>query len=414
LCARYGTVYEGPCERDSSTKCSVMRAPPPGMTVPFYYYQHTQVTQGGAVTGSVFVPDGIWPVEYKYLFIDFIFDGIYNLIEDKASACVTCIPPVPAFRNETFHTHMNMVDMFFGPYKNTKALYVITQSPGQNIRRIRYTGSSNRAPTAVITIEQTRVLRFEILSFQGTSSYDPDGDALTYFWNFGDGTNSTLPSPQKSYPAFGEYLVTLTVTDTLKQTSQTFVTIVVGTIPAAIMESPMKGQIFSVGQVIRLIGNATDMSGKPIPSDRIFWEVKLHHAQHFHPYMDKRSGNDLVITAPAPEELAAAGNSYLEVIMSSVDPNGITRTISREMRPRRVVVEIFSDPLGLDVLINESPITTPGAILTWVNQTIRLEAKNQSGYVFDSWNILGLQKRNYIIKAPTGTRRRITAYMKPG
>jgi PKD repeat protein len=385
--------------------------------MPFYYYQHTKVTQGGAVTGAVFVPEGLWPAKYKYLFIDFIFGGIYNLIEDKANGCPQCIPPVPAFQNETFYTRTNMVDMFFGPYKNTKALYVISQTPGQNIRRIRYTGTSNQAPTAVISIEQTKVLRFEVLSFQGTNSFDPDGDNLTYAWNFGDGTTSTLPNPTKTYTAFGEYMVTLTVTDTLKQTSQTFVNIVVGTIPAAFMESPMKGQKFNVGQVIRLKGNATDSRGNPIPSNRIFWEVKLHHADHFHPFLDKRSGNDFdLFPAPAPEELAAAGNSYLEVIMSSVDPNGITRTIRRELGPRKIFVEIFSDPLGLEVLVNESPIVTPGTILTWQNQTIRLEVKNQSGYVFDSWNILGMQKRNYIIKAPipVGSRRRITAFMKPG
>ena len=411
----YGvTVYEGPCLRDSSTKCDGTAVPTPGTTMPFYYYQHTQLTQGGAITGSVFVPNDLWPPEYKYLFIDFIYDGLYNLVEDPALGCPTCIPPIPAYRNETFHSHPNMVDMFFGPYKNTKALYVITQSPGQNIRRIRYTASTNRAPTAIIVCNQTKIVRYDIVKFQGTNSFDPDGDPLTYLWNFGDGTTSTLPNPVTAYTVFGEYLVTLTVTDSQGQTSQTFLRIVVGTLPEAFVASPLRGQQFSVGEVIRLKANATDWKGRPIPDNQIFWEVKLHHAQHTHPFLDKRSGNDFdLFPAPAPEELAAAGNSYLEVIMSAVDSTGLTRTISRRLGPRRIYIDIRSDPLGLEVLVNENPIVTPKAILTWQDQVLRLDVANQGPYVFDRWNIGGLQKRSYIIKKPVdATRRNITAYMR--
>jgi PKD repeat protein len=385
----------------------------PGTTLPFYYYQHTAESRGGAITGSVFVPNGLWPKKYKYLFIDYIYDEMYNLIEDDNAACPSCVPPLPRFRNETFHKHNSMVDMFFGPYKNTRALYVVSRSQGQNIRRIRYTGSSNQAPTAKIVASSTKVLRNEVVMFDGRSSSDPDGDALTYLWDFGDGTTSTSSTPNKGYPKFGQYEVTLTVKDSLDQTSQTFVTIVVGTLPKAFMESPAIGKKFFVGEVIRLKGNATDSRGNPIPSNQIFWEVRQHHATHFHPFLDKIPGNNFnLYPAPAPEELAAAGNSYLEVIMSAVDTFGVTKTISRNVMPIKVNLDIFSNPPGLDILVNEGPIRTPGTILTWQNQVIRLDVKNQKGYVFNNWNILGLRERTYTIKAPTGARRNITAFMK--
>ena len=45
-------------------------------------------------------------------------------------------------------------------------------------------------------------------------SADPNGDAFTYLWNFGDGTaTSTSSAPSHTFPAIGPYTVTLTLTD---------------------------------------------------------------------------------------------------------------------------------------------------------------------------------------------------------
>jgi PKD repeat protein len=52
-----------------------------------------------------------------------------------------------------------------------------------------------------------------VISFNGTGSSDPDGDALTYAWNFGDASTGTGPTPSHAYAATGVYTVSLTVTD---------------------------------------------------------------------------------------------------------------------------------------------------------------------------------------------------------
>ncbi len=53
------------------------------------------------------------------------------------------------------------------------------------------------------------------ISFDGTRSSDPEGDTLTYDWDWGDGTSSTDvgSTPTHTYDAAGIYDVCLTVTD---------------------------------------------------------------------------------------------------------------------------------------------------------------------------------------------------------
>jgi PKD repeat protein len=60
-----------------------------------------------------------------------------------------------------------------------------------------------------------------VCSFSGVGSSDPNGDSITYLWNFGDGATSTSTSPSRTYAAAGTYTVTLTVTDWWGRTGTT-------------------------------------------------------------------------------------------------------------------------------------------------------------------------------------------------
>jgi PKD repeat protein len=376
---------EGPCKRGNNRDCSITDR----FQDPFYYYEHTGGEAGGAVVGSAFVPNGLWPTKYKFLFIDFVFGEIYNLIEEDDRECRQCRPPVPGYRNETFHRQDFMVDMFFGPYKNTQALYVVARGEGQTISRIRYTGSTNRAPVANIKVGgdgSSQVAVGETIILDGSGSNDADGDELDFLWDFGDGESSRGTSPQHSYSGRGEYEVSLTVTDEMGQTDQTSITVVVGIPPTAIMISPADGNTFFVGQVLRLVGSAQDADGNQLTSSQLFWEVRQHHSEHFHPFLDRRSGNDFdLFPAPEPEDLLAATNSYLEVIMTARDENGLTTSISRRINPKIVLVDVDSSPQGLEVMLDEYPVVTPATITTWENHDLRLDVLDQFPFIFDSW-----------------------------
>jgi len=70
----------------------------------------------------------------------------------------------------------------------------------------------NRKPTANAGGPYTSFVDVPV-SFSGVASFDADGDALSYAWNFGDGGTATGPVPAHTYTQAGLYGVVLTVSD---------------------------------------------------------------------------------------------------------------------------------------------------------------------------------------------------------
>jgi len=68
-------------------------------------------------------------------------------------------------------------------------------------------------PLAVFTYEPQHPLVNEIIVFNASESHDLDGYIVSYYWEFGDGTNATGMMVEHSYAEAGNYLVRLTVTD---------------------------------------------------------------------------------------------------------------------------------------------------------------------------------------------------------
>ena len=71
----------------------------------------------------------------------------------------------------------------------------------------------NSAPTASADISPDKPRASAPVTFDGTGSSDPDGDELTYRWDFGDGQQATGATATHAYAKPGKYVVTLTVRD---------------------------------------------------------------------------------------------------------------------------------------------------------------------------------------------------------
>ncbi len=71
----------------------------------------------------------------------------------------------------------------------------------------------NRAPTAAFTAIPDEGYESLDVVFDASAAIDPDGDALTYAWTFGDGTTGTGVQATHTYANAGAYDVVLRVTD---------------------------------------------------------------------------------------------------------------------------------------------------------------------------------------------------------
>jgi DNA/RNA endonuclease G (NUC1) len=114
----------------------------------------------------------------------------------------------------------------------------------------RIVESKDRAPVAAtdgpyVGIEGSSVT----LSAAGSS--DPDGDALTYAWSFGDGAEGTGATPTHTYADNGTYQVTVIVTDPYgaADSATTTVTVmnVAPTVAAFAHGALLQGEVYATG-----------------------------------------------------------------------------------------------------------------------------------------------------------------------
>ncbi|MBL8473745.1 MAG: PKD domain-containing protein [Rhodocyclaceae bacterium] len=95
--------------------------------------------------------------------------------------------------------------------------------------------SGNLPPTAAASASVVSGTTPLVVDFSSAGSSDPEGGALTYDWNFGDGSaHSSAANPSHTYASAGTFVATLVVTDALGATASAQVTITATAPPPAL------------------------------------------------------------------------------------------------------------------------------------------------------------------------------------
>ncbi|MEO6324056.1 MAG: PQQ-dependent sugar dehydrogenase [Thermoanaerobaculia bacterium] len=391
--ADYGwNVREGPCVNGSSTSCGT---PPVGMTNPIYAYRHGDQVPGtltsgcGSITGGAFVPAGIWPSAFEgsYLFSDYVCGSIFRLLPTSPPSAVDFIRGLGS---------SSAVAMIFGPHLATQSLYYTSYAGGGEVRRIDYTGSANRAPTAVGSAYPSSGALPLIVTFDASGSSDADQHALVYLWSFDDGSpdaSTASPTLQHTYTTAGIKNAVLRARDSLNALSAPVtVTVFPGnSAPVPLIASPLPDALFTVGEPVTLTGSAQDAEDGALADARLSWTLLRHHGTHTHPFLGPVTGNHIAFIAPAPEDIEATATSYVEIRLTATDSSGLAATRVQSFYPRKTSVTFDSVPSCLRIVVNDESFRTPFSILSWAGYPLFVSASDQSDavarpFAFSSWS----------------------------
>jgi cytochrome c len=182
----------------------------------------------------------------------------------------------------------NPMDMEFGP---DGALYVLeygdgyfSENPEAQLARIDWV-RGNRTPVPAVAADTTAGLAPLTVTFSSAGTADPDGDPISYAWDFdADGVvDSTAANPTYTYTANGVYEATLRVTDRTGRSAAASVQVVIGNaVPVVTLTTnPGPDDPFSFGQTVTYTVTVEDDG--PVDCSKVVVSYILGHDQHGHP-----------------------------------------------------------------------------------------------------------------------------------
>ncbi|MBJ7329453.1 MAG: PQQ-dependent sugar dehydrogenase [Solirubrobacteraceae bacterium] len=232
--------------------------------------------------------------------------------------------------------------------------------PGQVVR-VEY-ADGNEAPKAVAKVAAEEIAVGGTAAFDATASSDPDGDALTYAWDFdGDGTIDSMDAaPTHVFATGGIKTVKLTVDDGHGRTASTTVTVLVGEHrPRVQITAPLAGELYDGGQSIAFSGGATDAEDGALAPAQLRWEVQLIHGSHLHPIVELPGTETGSFLAWQDHGL----DSHYRLRLTATDSSGLTATATTAIQPRPAGLTVTSDPAGASIRFGGQEVGT-GATIT--------------------------------------------------
>ena len=333
------------------------------VAAPYFTYNHSAkvvpdetcpTANGSSVAGLAFYQGGTYPSSFN--------GGLF--FSDYSRDCVWFMPALANGRPNTgavtkfIEGASNPVDLRIGPGGD---LFYADFDNGA-IRRVTF-ASSNQPPTARPQATPTSGAAPLTVNFNGSTSSDPEGGALTFAWDFdGNGTDdATTAVASHTYTNPGTYLARLRVTDPGGASHSATVSISVNnTAPAAFIDSPSSALTWAVGDAIAFSGHATDPEDGTLAAARLSWSVEMHHcptdpnACHIHPIQTFNGVASGSFAAPDHEY-----PSFLLLRLTATDSGGLQASTTVRLDPKTVNLSFASAPTGLQLTVGSSTSVAP-------------------------------------------------------
>lgn len=374
----------------------------PTLTDPLFSYSHAG--RDASITGGVFYYGNQFPSLFHgaYFYADYAQNWIRYLTFDQGQVTSHHFEPEDGALDGDYG---EIVDLKVGP---DGALYYVdlgrswngTLRPG-SIHQMTF-DDTNLAPVingAIATPDhkQTPPLTAQ---FSGAAT-DPEGQPISYTWQFGDGTSGNGAVIDHTYTQKGSYNARLIVSDGVHQVFSDLIPITVGIRPIATIDTPADGTTFRAGVTIPYAGSATDDDGALTPAN-FSWTIVFHHEDHVHPVAGPITGTvSGLLDIPVTGHDFSGQTSY-EVLLTVTDEDGIQDTTSVHLFPEKVDVNLNSQPGGLSLNFDFLTLPTPFVRDTVIDFHHTLEAPwvqtlNGLDYAFLSWSDGGDAKHEIVV-----------------
>lgn len=364
--------------------------------LPAHFYPRSE---GSSVTGGVVYTGSAYPEAYQgaYFFGDYTSQRIWTMQLDDQGAVVRG-PESAGFGRDMG----GAVAFRSGP--NGDIVYADIYSG--LLRRISY-APGNRAPVANATTTTDPATR--TVSFDGSGSYDLDGDPLTYRWDFGDGTSGTGVSTSHRYvPGDDPVTAHLTVSDAQGASGVTEFTVMPSNnAPQLDLVEPRAGTVYAVGDIISAGASAADSEDGQLP---VTWRTVLVHCRdevcHDHP--------GLTFTAPRYDQPFSdhGDDTELRISATATDSDGVTTTQTFVAEPKLRQLALTSN-VPATMVLNGSPANS-GEIT--VGATVSISAPDVAAdgvSRFERWNDGAPQQRTYVMPDADTTLTASYVYVSP-
>jgi glucose/arabinose dehydrogenase len=259
-------------------------------------------------------------------------------------------------------TGTQVMDMAFGP---DGALYVLDYGTAwfggdDNSALYRIENATDgHSPVAQAAADRTSGQAPLRVRFSSAGTTDQDGDALTYSWDFGDGTTSTEAHPTHRYRTNGTYTATVTAKDPSGRTGSASVRVVVGnTAPTVVLQTPKDGQLFSFGDAIPFTVKATDPEDRVIDCSKVKVTFILGHDTHGHP-VTSANGCTGTLQTSADGGHDDDANIFGVIDAEYTDGGGggqeaLTTHDQHVTQPRHRQAEHFGDSFGVSLIAKDA------------------------------------------------------------
>src|SRR3989454_271072 len=215
---------------------------------------------------------------------------------------------------------------------------------------------SGQPPIASFTATPNPAIVSSPVAFDASGSSDPDGNIVSYAWNFGDSTGASGVSVAHTYLTFGTFNATLTVTDNESFMATAYRHIVVRAPPIASFTATPSPAV--VGASVTF-----DASGSHDPDGAIVsyrWDfgdlTNGSGAITTHPYTIVGTFN---VTLNVTDNNALNGTAYHDVVVQAAPPGPVPPVADFTVNPLRV------NP-GVSVTFDASTSTDPdGSIASY-------------------------------------------------